>query len=114
MNGVIRVISATHNIKLHQNYADLKVTGQKTFEIRLNDRDYNKFDKVIYQAVDDNGNPIDHPINNMIFMITHVSNYMMKEGWVVFADKMVGDISSESSESKKIIFEDDSENNLIS
>lgn len=36
----------THRVKLHPNYCDRIISGQKTFEIRKNDRDYQVGDRL--------------------------------------------------------------------
>lgn len=43
----------THNIKLNHNYADAVMNGDKTFEIRYNDRGYQRGDRVIFTDEED-------------------------------------------------------------
>lgn len=63
-----------HSLKLMRKYADRIVDGQKTFEVRLNDRDYQVGDIIIFQVVE-NDNPedtVNHKINNKEYEITYV------------------------------------------
>ena len=77
-----------HRIKIKESFADAIVGGDKTFEIRYNDRGYQKGDIVAFQCV--NGDEvyslsISHPINHMVFEIDYVlSGYGLKEGFCVF------------------------------
>lgn len=41
-----------HDIKLHKRYFDEVASGNKTFEIRENDRDYQRGDKVLLLEYD--------------------------------------------------------------
>lgn len=77
-----------HELKISECYADAKVSGDKTFEIRNDiDRGFQKGDKVKYKAVDSLGLSIFHPINDKTYEITYVTAYKQQEGFVVFADK---------------------------
>lgn len=40
-----------HNIKILKNYADRILSGEKDFEVRLNDRDYQKGDILIFTVI---------------------------------------------------------------
>ncbi len=40
------IVGRTHRIKLHPNYFDRILSGQKNFEIRKNDRDYQVGDRL--------------------------------------------------------------------
>lgn len=79
-----------HELKILKCYADAKVSGDKTFEIRNDiDRGFQKGDKVKYKAVDSLGLSISHPIDKKIYEITYVTAYKQQEGYVVFADREV-------------------------
>lgn len=57
-----------HILKLESLFWQSVVTGEKTAEVRLNDRDYQKGDIIIFQN-------IDHPeILSQEFIITHILN----------------------------------------
>jgi hypothetical protein len=43
----------TINVKIKQEYFDLIIQGVKTFEIRLNDRDYQADDRIIMSVYED-------------------------------------------------------------
>lgn len=63
-----------HQLKLFRKYADRIVDGQKTFEVRLNDRDYQVGDIIIFNTVenDNSEEPVNHKINNKEYEITYV------------------------------------------
>ena len=68
-------------------FADAVISGQKTFEVRKNDRNYQRGDHVIFTAVV-NGKKINHPINKEQYEITYVlSGWGLKDGYVVFGIK---------------------------
>lgn len=76
-----------HEIKLRDEFADAVLNGEKTFEIRVNDRGYQKGDKVVFHVLSD-GVPIPHPIENHVYEITYVlTGWGIKESWCVFSIK---------------------------
>lgn len=78
----------THVIKINQNYADAVLHGEKNFEIRYNDRGYQKGDRVFFIVVDDSGSAIAHRLSHEAFRITYlIHGYGLKEGWCVFGIK---------------------------
>ena len=77
----------THRIKIQDVFADAVISGQKTFEVRKNDRNYQRGDHVVFTAVV-NGNKINHPINKEQYEITYVvSGWGLKDGYVAFGIK---------------------------
>ena len=80
----------THELKILECYATAKVNGDKLFEIRDNtDRGFQKGDKVWYHAVNKLGIEIPHDIDKKEYEITYVTNYMQKDGYVVFGEREV-------------------------
>ena len=79
----------THEIKLYQEYCDAVLNGEKTFEIRINDRAYQKGDHVRFIPVS-RTTVILHEIKNHEYEITYVlSGFGIKKDYVVFAIKEV-------------------------
>lgn len=77
-----------HYIKLNINFADQVSNGQKCFEIRKNDRGYQKGDIVVFKPVDDAGVEVYHPIFDEVYEITYViSGWGLKDGYCVFGIK---------------------------
>ena len=77
----------THRIKIQDVFADAVMSGQKTFEVRRNDRNYQRGDHVVFTAVV-NGKKINHPINKEQYEITYVlSGWGLKDGYVAFGIK---------------------------
>ena len=77
-----------HNLKILNDFADSVVTGDKTFEIRENDRGFQKGDFIKFQAIDKSGFKNQHLINNKLYEITFVLNgWGIKNGYVALAIK---------------------------
>lgn len=75
----------THVIKLKEQYCDPVYFGDKTFEVRKNDRGYQKGDHIIFEPVDEYGTlRIDRAIEKEEYVITCVhSGFGLEEGFVV-------------------------------
>ena len=96
MDAVTKAVSGgigmRHIIKLREEFADAVVNGDKTFEVRLNDRGYQKGDTVKFRVVTTMGIEFYHEINEMEFEITYVLNgWGLKDGYVAFAIKRIMD-----------------------
>ena len=77
-----------HHIKIQKQFADAVMSGEKTFEIRINDRGYQKGDLIRFQVVDEWYPNTSHPLNDKVFEITYVlSGWGLCEGYVAFAIK---------------------------
>ena len=83
----------THNIRIQKRYADAVVSGDKTFEVRYNDRRYKVGDTVKFSAVDDFGNPVPNEIETKTYRITYVlpDFYSVRKGWCVFSIREVSE-----------------------
>lgn len=84
----IEDISITHHIKLMSEYARAKLKGIKSFEIRLDDRNYKVGDLVKYIIPDDK--VLNEIFKDMTYRIIYITNYEQKEGYIVFTDKLIG------------------------
>jgi len=62
----------THEIKIQKEYAQAVFLGEKTFEVRNNDRGYQKGDLVKFQVMDGVMKLPTHSLNYMTFEITYV------------------------------------------
>lgn len=84
----------THEIKLRLEFCDAVLNGEKTFEIRKNDRGYQKGDhiKFIPVSVKVFETPTFHEIANKEYEITYVlSGWNINEGYVIFSIKEIDD-----------------------
>ena len=80
----------THNIKLNINFCDAVCKGEKTFEIRENDRGYQKGDYIKFTPVNGIGLHLYHEVEDKKYIITYVLNgWGVKENHVVFSIKEV-------------------------
>lgn len=78
----------THEIKLDISFCDSVYQGLKTFEVRNNDRGYQKGDLIKFIPVGTSSVLLEHPIKDKIYEITYVlSGWGIKEGYCVFAIK---------------------------
>lgn len=75
-----------HKIKLMEAFADAVLSGEKNFEIRLNDRGYQKGDYVRFIVTTSGGmKRISHPVDEKTFMITYVLNgFGLEANYCVF------------------------------
>jgi len=80
-----------HQIKLLIDFCEPVITGEKTFEVRKNDRGYQKGDEVIFIPCDREGNPTEHRISKKVYEITYVlSGWGIEQGFVVFSIEDTG------------------------
>lgn len=80
----------THKIKLLLNFCDDVLSGDKRFEIRENDRGYQKGDRVVFQPYEPSNPFVKHPITDKVYEITYVLNgWGLKDGYVVFGIREV-------------------------
>ena len=75
---------AHHEIKIQKEFMRAKVDGDKPFEIRVNDRGYQKGDTVTY--VSDKSPSIAYEGE---WEITYVTGFAQKDNWVVFGDRRI-------------------------
>ena len=81
-----------HRIKLLETFADAVLDGRKNFEVRENDRGYQRGDLVEFLVVNKLGNRVNHPLNSKLFEITYVlSGWGIKDGYVVFGISRTSD-----------------------
>lgn len=84
-----------HKIKLSEDFAEAVLNGDKSFEIRNNDRGYQKGDTVIFKVVERGGMAMEvfnHPLNGIEFEITYVLNgWGLKDGFVAFGIRRAND-----------------------
>ena len=82
----------THYIKLNLNFADAVFNGEKNFEIRKNDRGYQKGDLVQFDVIDKYQLTVGHPITKETYRIEYVLNgWGIEPRFVVFSIKNVRD-----------------------
>ena len=81
----------THHIKLKEQFCDAVLSGEKPFEIRRNDRCYQKGDHIRFVPIKNfsveefsSTIPFDHPIKDKEYEITYVFS-----GWVISQDYVV-------------------------
>lgn len=78
----------THKIKLSNEFKDAVLSGEKTFEVRYNDRGYQKGDRIVFH-VEDRKN-VYEPLEDKVYEITYVlSGWHIEPDYVVFGIKEV-------------------------
>lgn len=86
-----------HELKIFKSFADAIISGDKTFEVRHNDRGFQKGDKVRFKVEDHSEKSEDHPISEKLYEITYVLNsWGINEGYVVFSIKEAADDNKEN------------------
>ena len=82
----------THKLKILKQFADEIIIGNKNFEIRKNDRGYQKGDFIDFLAIQKTENieiGIKHPINKELYEITYVlSGWGLEKDYVVLAIRL--------------------------
>lgn len=82
----------THKIKIEEAYANAIIDGDKTFEIRYDDRGYQKGDLIEFNVIDNNAYEINHQLNDKTFVITYVLHgWGLRPDWCVFSIKEVSE-----------------------
>ena len=82
-----------HVIKIQQDFADAVFCGDKSFEIRYNDRGYQKGDLIRFRVVDGDEFNRYHKLNDKTYEITYVlSGWGIYEGYVGIAIKEKTDV----------------------
>ena len=78
-----------HELKIKESFAGAILRGEKNFEVRRNDRGFQKGDKIVFTVIDDTNIPyVAHPLKDKVFEITYVlSGWGIKEEYVVFGIK---------------------------
>jgi len=81
----------THRIKILDSFAEAVCAGDKTFEIRKNDRGYQKGDFIKFTVLHPDGiEMLDHPLMDRLYEITYVLNgWGLQDGYVVFGIRNV-------------------------
>lgn len=70
-----------HYVKIEKQYADAIIAGDKNFEIRFNDRGYQKGDTLRFNVLKRS-----HPLDDRRYRITYVhSGLGMADGYVALA-----------------------------
>lgn len=78
---------ATHKIKIREEFADAVLSGDKCFEVRVDDRGYQKGDLVQFNVVDSTPDDLymPHPLNEVTYEITYVLHgWGLREGYAAF------------------------------
>ena len=91
-----------HEIKIDKTFVRPILDGDKTFEIRLNDRGYQRHDRVCFK-VNEKGNGAYQSeirkLENSVYVITYVINgWGLENGYVVFGIRECADAVMEGTE----------------
>lgn len=81
-----------HEVKIRESYADAVLSGEKTFEIRNNDRGYQKGDRLKFYVTEDSNSfhKALHGLFEKEYEITYVhSGLGLAAGYVALAIKAV-------------------------
>lgn len=71
-----------HRLKILDIFADDILEGNKTFELRYNDRNYQKGDFIKFVVVDGEGHVSRHPLGRELFQIVYfLEEWGLKDGY---------------------------------
>ena len=85
-----------HELKIKEDYFNAILRGEKTFELRKNDRDYQVGDLIHFVDIDGNNHIIGNPAYNkkLVFQITYilqnVQEYGLDKDYCILAIKKLG------------------------
>ena len=86
-----------HELKISKWYAKDVLDGDKSFEVRYNDRGFQKGDLIHFTVLDDGAVVFGHPLSMEVFEITYVhSGLGLKEGYVALSIKIKKEKSDET------------------
>lgn len=92
-----------HKIKIYESYADAVLSGEKTFEIRNNDKGYQKGDRLKFYVTED-GSSFHMPSHGLFekeYEITYVhSGLGMEREYVALAIQAVKEGNNDSRSTK--------------
>lgn len=74
-----------HELKILPPYYEAVISGNKTFEIRLDDRGFQKGDKVILREINKGITLDTYTGRECIATIGYVTSYEQQNGYVVFS-----------------------------
>ena len=75
-----------HELKLRIEYADAVNSGMKSFEIRKDDRGYQRGDTVKFKVIDNCGVHIEHPVEEKEYLIGYVLHgWGLEQNWCAFS-----------------------------
>lgn len=77
------IIEINHRLKILPQYFQDVTVGDKTFEIRKNDRDYKVGDNIVLSEYEDG----QYAGRNILAIITYITDYGQKDDYVVFGIK---------------------------
>ncbi len=84
-----------HELKLRSEFYLRVATGQKPFEIRKNDRDYQVGDRLIMREWQDGVGFVDNS-ETIIADVTYISTFNQQPGYVVMGIKLLSESKDES------------------
>lgn len=71
-----------HELKTRHEFFKVAWAGNKPFEIRRNDRNFDVHDEVVLQEIDDDGELTGREIHGFI---SYITKFEQQEGYVVFS-----------------------------
>jgi hypothetical protein len=92
-----------HKIKLLEDYCDAVLSGEKTFEVRKNDRGYQKGDHISFIPVDRNYRQFFHRVCENEYAITYVhSGLGLKNGYVVLGIEALSSMKGSTIDDEEV------------
>lgn len=79
-----------HELKCEERYFKAIWCGDKTFEIRNNDRKFEERDEILLVEIADGGADHEYTGREVEGVITYLTNFEQKPGYVVFSFRETG------------------------
>ena len=78
-----------HELKIKSEYYIDVRNGQKTFELRKNDRDYEEGDLITFNCIDSANNPKDGALYKITYILKDVPQYGLDADYCILGIKRV-------------------------
>lgn len=76
-----------HELKIQENYYNEVLKGDKTFELRKNDRDYQVGDYVVFNIIKDGAVYPTNEIYKITYVLKDVEKYGLDKEYCIFSIK---------------------------
>ena len=83
LHSIIRASGKVHELKLQKQFVHAVYFGEKQFEIRKNDRDFQVGDVIVFRGIDEDEKWYPSLLDGKMYVITHVlSGWGLLPGYV--------------------------------
>lgn len=92
LQRLVRETGKVHELKLQKQFMHAVYFGDKQFEIRKNDRDYQVGDVIVFRVVDEDEKWLPSLLDGKLYVITHVlSGWGLLPGYVALGIRQMNE-----------------------